>query len=127
MENKMFCYQCQETGGGTGCTVQGVCGKKAEVAAAQDLLIYISKGISQVTTRLRKEGKKIDPGINHRITLNLFTTITNANFDEERIYDRIRATLREKAALLSQLKNTGGLSDAATWYSEDAAELAQKS
>lgn len=126
MENKMFCYQCQETGGGTGCTVQGVCGKKAEVAAAQDLLIYVSKGISEVTTRLREEGKKIDPSINHRVTLNLFTTITNANFDEGKVYDRVRTTLCEKAALLNQLKNTDGLSDAARWYSEDAAELAEK-
>ena len=60
MENKMFCYQCQETAGCTGCTKFGVCGKSPELANMQDLLIYVTKGLSEVTTRLRKEGKKID-------------------------------------------------------------------
>ena len=56
MENKMFCYQCQETAKCQGCTIQGVCGKKPEVAQMQDLLIYVTKGLSAVTTQLRKEG-----------------------------------------------------------------------
>lgn len=76
MENKMFCYQCQETAGCKGCTMVGVCGKKPDVAAMQDLLVYVSKGISAVTTALRKEGKPVAAAINHLITLNLFTTIT---------------------------------------------------
>ena len=75
-ENKMFCYQCQETAGCTGCTQVGVCGKKPDVAAMQDLLVYVTKGLSAVTTRLRAEGKEISNEINHLVTLNLFTTIT---------------------------------------------------
>lgn len=80
MENKMFCYQCQETAGCTGCTKVGVCGKSPELARLQDLLIYTTKGLSEVTTRLREEGKTIDTTVNHLITINLFSTITNANF-----------------------------------------------
>ena len=81
----MFCYQCQETAGNTGCTQVGVCGKKPEVAKMQDLLIYVSKGISAITTRLRAEGKEVSKEVNHLVTLNLFITITNANFDNDAI------------------------------------------
>ena len=115
MENKMFCYQCQETAGCKGCTMVGVCGKKPDVAAMQDLLVYVSKGISAVTTALRKEGKSVAAGINHLITFNLFTTITNANFDKESIEARIRATLDAKKELLCRLSNTAGLPEAAVW------------
>ena len=115
MDQKMFCYQCQETAGCRGCTVVGVCGKQPDVAAMQDLLVYVSRGISAVTTALRGEGKEISPVINHLITLNLFTTITNANFDKESIEARIRATLEEKAKLLAQLSTTQGLPEAALW------------
>ena len=93
MEQKMFCYQCQETAGCKGCTMSGICGKKPDVAAMQDLLVYVTKGISAITTALRQEGKQVSAKINHLITLNLFTTITNANFDKESIESRIRATL----------------------------------
>ena len=103
MEQKMFCYQCQETAGCIGCTMSGVCGKKPDVAAMQDLLVYVTKGISAVTTALRQEGKQVSAEINHLITLNLFTTITNANFDKESIEARIRATLTEKDVLLAQI------------------------
>ncbi len=115
MDQKMFCYQCQETAGCRGCTVVGVCGKQPDVAAMQDLLVYVSRGISAVTTALRGEGREISPVINHLITLNLFTTITNANFDKESIEARIRATLEEKAKLLAQLSTTQGLPEAALW------------
>ena len=90
MENKMFCYQCQETAGCTGCTKVGVCGKSPELARLQDLLIYTTKGLSEVTTRLREEGKTIDTTVNHLITINLFSTITNANFDDVVFYARIK-------------------------------------
>ncbi len=90
MEQKMFCYQCQETAGCKGCTMSGVCGKKPDVAAMQDLLVYVTKGISAVTTALRQEGKQVSAEINHLITLNLFTTITNANFDKESIEARAK-------------------------------------
>ena len=115
MEHKMFCYQCQETAGCKGCTMSGVCGKKPDVAAMQDLLVYVTKGISAVTTALRQEGKEVSAEINHLITLNLFTTITNANFDKESIEARIRATLTEKEVLLNQVTNLSALPEAAKW------------
>lgn len=115
MEQKMFCYQCQETAGCKGCTMSGVCGKKPDVAAMQDLLVYVTKGISAVTTALRQEGKQIAAEINHLITLNLFTTITNANFDKESIEARIRVTLTEKEALLAQIEDSSSLPEAAKW------------
>ena len=115
MEQKMFCYQCQETAGCKGCTMSGVCGKKPDVAAMQDLLVYVTKGISAVTTALRQEGKQVSAEINHLITLNLFTTITNANFDKESIESRIRATLTEKDVLLAQIADPSGLPEAAKW------------
>ncbi|OUN25407.1 hydroxylamine reductase [Pseudoflavonifractor sp. An85] len=115
MEQKMFCYQCQETAGCRGCTMVGVCGKQPDVAAMQDLLVYVSRGISAVTTALRGEGKNVSREINHLITLNLFITITNANFDKESIEARIRTTLEEKAKLLTQLSTTQGLPEAALW------------
>ena len=68
-ENKMFCFQCQETAGCSGCTVSGVCGKKPDVAAMQDLLVYVTKGISAVTTQLRSEGKEIDDNVNHQMQI----------------------------------------------------------
>ena len=115
MENKMFCYQCQETAGCSGCTQVGVCGKKPEVAAMQDLLVYVTKGISAVTTRLREEGKEISRDINHLVSLNLFTTITNANFDDEMIIARIETTLEKKKELINQLSNKENLPEAALW------------
>lgn len=119
MEQKMFCYQCQETAGCKGCTMSGVCGKKPDVAAMQDLLVYVTKGISAVTTALRQEGKLVSAEINHLITLNLFTTITNANFDKENIEALIRATLTEKDMLLAQIAEPSGLPEAAKWNGSD--------
>jgi len=114
-ENKMFCFQCQETAGCSGCTVSGVCGKKPDVAAMQDLLVYVTKGISAVTTQLRSEGKEIDDNINHQIIVNLFTTITNANFDKESIITRIKETLEIKEELLKKVENRDDLPEAAFW------------
>ena len=115
MENKMFCYQCQETAQGRGCTVAGVCGKNAEVAAMQDLLIYVTKGLSAVTTALREQGVSIDASINHLVTMNLFTTITNANFDEDSIRARITETLRVNEELSAKLEKKDQLPQAALW------------
>ena len=124
MENKMFCYQCQETAGCKGCTVCGVCGKKPEVAAMQDLLIYVTKGLSAVTTALRKEGREVSRDINHLVTLNLFTTITNANFDRQAIMEAVRRTLAEKEKLLGQMSEDvkAGLPGAALWDGGDGSE-----
>ena len=118
METKMFCYQCQETAGCKGCTLVGVCGKQPDVAAMQDLLVYVSKGISAVTTALRNSGEEIPTEINHLITLNLFTTITNANFDKQAIEARIRATLDAKQELLARVQDPAVLPEAARWNGE---------
>ena len=126
MENKMFCYQCQETAGCTGCTKVGVCGKSPELARLQDLLIYTTKGLSEVTTRLREEGKTIDTTVNHLITINLFSTITNANFDDAVFYARIKETLATKETLLAKLNNKENLSEAALWNATSEVEMDQK-
>lgn len=115
MENQMFCFQCQETAGCRGCTIRGVCGKKPETAALQDLLIYVTKGISAVTTKLRSEGKEVPGDVNHLVTVNLFTTITNANFDDAAITARIEKTLSEKEALLAKVQDRASLPAAALW------------
>lgn len=115
MQPKMFCYQCQETAGCTGCTRVGVCGKQPDVAAMQDLLVYVTKGLSAVTTALRAQGEAVEGEINHLITLNLFTTITNANFDKEAIEARIRDTLAVKEKLLAQVEHKEQLPLAALW------------
>ena len=120
MENKMFCYQCQETAGCKGCTIAGVCGKKPEVAAMQDLLIYVTKGLAAVTTQLRAEGTPVDRATNHAITQNLFATITNANFDKASLVARITATLQLKAQLLAEVKDQSQRPAAATWTADEA-------
>lgn len=115
----MFCYQCQETAGCSGCTQVGVCGKSPKVAAMQDLLVYTTKGLCAVTTALREQGTAVSREWNHLITENLFTTITNANFDEEAIVARIRETLRVKQTLLSQIKEADSLPEAARWNGKE--------
>ena len=115
MEQKMFCYQCQEAAGCTGCTRVGACGKQPDVAAMQDLLVYAAKGLSAVTTRLRAEGTAVPSRTGRLVTLDLFTTITNANFDKEAVMDRIRSTLEEKAQLLAQVRGPAPLPEAALW------------
>lgn len=120
MEQKMFCYQCQETAGCKGCTVVGVCGKQPDVAAMQDLLVWVTKGISAVTTRLREEGRAVADEVNHLVTENLFTTITNANFDKAAIEKRIEKTLEMKTALWEQLERRDNLPEAAGWTGESS-------
>ena len=127
MENKMFCFQCQETAGCTGCTKFGVCGKSPDLARMQDLLIYVTKGLSEITSKLREEGQSIPFKINNYITLNLFTTITNANFDNVIFYTRVLETIKIKDELLPRLKNKNGLSDAAIWNGKTKEELDKKS
>ena len=126
MENKMFCFQCQETAGCTGCTKFGVCGKSPDLARMQDLLIYTTKGLSEVTTRLRAEGQAVDGAVNHLITINLFTTITNANFDDEIFYSRVKETLTVKNELMAKLKDKANLSEAALWDASSNEEMDKK-
>lgn len=115
MEQNMFCYQCQETARCQGCTVAGVCGKKPDVAAMQDLLVDVTRGLAAVTTALRGQGAAVDPAVNHQITYSLFVTITNANFDKESIQADIQAVLDRKAQLLPQVKDPAALPAAARW------------
>jgi len=121
MDNKMFCFQCQETARCQGCTQVGVCGKKPEVAAMQDLLIYTTKGLSAVTTQLRAEGGKVTKDVNHLVSVNLFATITNANFDREALIARIEKTLAVKDELKGQLKDASKLPAAALWTADASA------
>ncbi len=113
--NAMFCYQCQETMGGTGCTRVGMCGKKPDLAAMQDLLIYVTKGLSAITTQLRREKTEITADVNHMVTANLFATITNADFDKEDIISRIEATLRKEDELLAKVSKKEALPGASLW------------
>jgi hydroxylamine reductase len=103
----MFCYQCQETAGCSGCTVRGVCGKDESVAKAQDLLVFVTKGLAVVSNEGRTVGV-IDNKVDKYVTENLFTTITNANFDRDSILDRVKETLKLREELKSKVIRAGG-------------------
>ncbi len=117
---EMFCYQCQETARGTGCTKVGVCGKRPELSGMLDLLVYVTKGLSCVTTKLREESKEVGKDVNHLVTVNLFATITNANFDREAIVARIKETLAVKEELRAKLNDQAGLPEAAIWNGNES-------
>ena len=115
MDYKMFCYQCQEAAGCQGCTSSGVCGKTPETAALQDLLIYTTKGLAAAAAALRSQGAAVSPKISRLVNQNLFTTITNVNFDPAAITARIQETLDVKAELLSRVTDPSALPEAALW------------
>ena len=117
----MFCYQCQEAARNTGCTVQGVCGKQADTARLQDLLIYLTKGLALVDQANRSNGSA-DPVIAQVIMENLFTTITNANFDNEAIAKRIQLTIDTRNAS----NQTGVQHPAATMEVGDESDMLNK-
>src|SRR5215475_10578222 len=126
----MFCFQCQETALGKGCTVKGVCGKTDDLANLQDLLIYLMKGISQLTIRLREKGEEM-PAVNKFIVDGLFMTITNANFDKQRFVkkiteafvmrDRVKSKLIEKGE-----KHLPNHCDCLTWKAATLEEMEEK-
>src|SRR5471030_2444259 len=126
MDNKMFCFQCQEAAGCTGCTVKGVCGKTPELAKIQDLLIYTTRGLSEVATKAREEGIEVSQVINTVVTMNLFTTITNANFDKDVFYVRVKETLSLKEELLAKLSNKESLSSAALYNATTKEDMEAK-
>ncbi|MEG0641296.1 MAG: hydroxylamine reductase [Clostridium sp.] len=126
MDNKMFCFQCQETVGCTGCTIQGVCGKTPTLSRLQDMLIYTTKGLCEVSTELRNLGNKIDREINHLIIINLFSTITNANFDNNVFYNMIENTLTVKNNLVKNM-DTATLSENALFTASTRDEIDEKS
>lgn len=123
MNTAMFCYQCQETAGNKGCTHVGVCGKKPETAALQDVLVYVTKGLGQIASRLRAQGATVGHDVARMVAANLFATITNANFDDDMLAERIRATCARNRALAAQLHDAGGLSDAALRQAGDKASM----
>lgn len=131
----MFCFQCQETAGNKGCTVRGVCGKLEKTANLQDLLIFTLKGLSIWDRKARELGVQ-EKGTGLYIARGLFTTITNANFDDPRFVKLVRQTLRERDELKEKVlkawkdkhgtEMTGELHEAATWFSDDEAEFDEK-
>ena len=123
MEQNMFCFQCQETAGCRGCTRVGVCGKSAKTAGLQDLLVYVTKGLAEVATKLRQAEKEVSAEVNHMVSKNLFVTITNANFDDEKITRRIVETLACKEELRQQLPAQTVLSEAAQWNGDTSVFL----
>lgn len=124
MENKMFCYQCQETAGCAGCTKSGVCGKGPRTAALQDMLVWVTKGLSEVAVRMREENQNVPDEVNSQVVENLFITITNANFDDEAIIRKIKETLKMKRELAKSLSGTEPMSPAALW--DDAEHMEEK-
>ena len=127
----MFCYQCQETSKGTGCTIKGVCGKTNDVANLQDLLIYLMKGISKLSLRLKKEGT--GNGETDRFIVDgLFMTITNANFDKQRFVKKIHEAFKIREDLLAQLNEkdidplAGETCDCLTWKAGSLREMEEK-
>ena len=103
----MFCYQCEQTAGGTGCTRFGVCGKSPEVAALQDLLIYALKGLSYVVVEGRRHGV-IDTGINRFTAEATFSTLTNVNFNKKRFSILIKKAVENRETLKKKIKKAGG-------------------
>lgn len=120
----MFCFQCQEAAKGTGCTVAGVCGKSADVAGLQDLLIYASKGAAEVVVKGNVE-VATQKELNHQVLKSLFMTITNANFDDNAIAEQIKKVVGLRDQVTAQL---GGveLSDAASFKAGDMAAMQAK-
>ena len=117
----MFCFQCQETAGNKGCTKVGVCGKDENTANSQDLLIYVTKGLAEVLNQIQN----VDSKYYDLISNNMFVTITNANFDEEDILDKVEETIRVKDELIKENK-LEDLSDAAKYTTDDREELKRK-
>ena len=104
---KMFCYQCQETAKGTGCTVRGVCGKTSDVANLQDLLLFILKGIAHYRVQLRALDA-VDHSADRFILDGLFMTITNSNFDKQRFVEKIKEAIKLREQLKQAFLDKGG-------------------
>lgn len=121
----MFCYQCQETLKNQGCTAAGVCGKHADVADAQDFLVWVTKGLAAARAA-REAGIPVSRQINHLVTGNLFMTITNANFDKGAIFTRAAATVRATGELRARLPEGTPLPEPALWADTDTATMEAK-
>ncbi len=138
----MFCFQCQEAAKGTGCTVRGMCGKEESTAHLQDLLIYDMKGIAVLAKRLKKAGIQVDNSIGLFLAQGLFTTITNANFDDESLTlwikrsQKIKGRLKEQVDALNSAEKKASTSTkegpekelhhSALWFADDSALFQEK-
>ncbi|MDD3860670.1 MAG: hydroxylamine reductase, partial [Bacteroidales bacterium] len=127
----MFCFQCQETAKGTGCTIKGVCGKTDEVANMQDLLIYVTKGVSVFANLARQKGVE-NAKVNQFVFDSLFITITNANFDYDAIVEKVKQGLKIREEIKNEFLKVGGklpekLHGCATWTSDSIEEFERKS
>lgn len=132
----MFCYQCQETAKNEGCTVRGVCGKDADVANLQDLLVFTLKGISVYAEKAKEEGLDLSEKTAPFIMEGLFATITNANFDSERFEDLIDKAFALRDEVKAEFEKvyeenhgeefSGDLPEQAVWYSDDVSDYYDK-
>jgi len=124
----MFCFQCQETAKGQGCTVKGVCGKDERVADLQDLLIFNLKGIGLIASKAQAAGAEVPESTGRFIAQALFTTLTNVNFDENSIIKWINEAQGVKRGLLDSVKDKleSDLHESATWYSTDVSKFKTK-
>lgn len=120
----MFCYQCEETAKGTGCEIKGVCGKTEEVAKLQDLLVYVTKGISEIIVKGNIDVKSISE-VNHQVLTSLFMTITNANFDGDAIEKQITKMIKFRNDLRKQVSGIQ-LSDATEFEISDKFSMLDK-
>ena len=123
---EMFCYQCQETAKNIACTKRGVCGKTSDVANIEDLLVWVTKGLGEILTRMRKENKDIS-NLHSYVNNNLFTTITNANFHYEDLLEKVKETIDLNQKLIEGLDDKENLSKAALYNEKDDDELKLKS
>lgn len=123
---EMFCYQCQETAKNIACTKKGVCGKTSDVANIEDLLVWVTKGLGEILTRMRKENKDIK-NLHSFVNNNLFTTITNANFHYEDLLEKVKETIDLNQKLIEGLDDKENLSKAALYNEKDDDELKLKS
>ncbi|VYT87746.1 Hydroxylamine reductase [Finegoldia magna] len=123
---EMFCYQCQETAKNIACTKRGVCGKTSDVANIEDLLVWVTKGLGEILTRMRKENKDISD-LHSYVNNNLFTTITNANFHYEDLLEKVKETIDLNQKLIEGLDDKENLSKAALYNEKDDDELKLKS
>lgn len=119
MDYPMFCYQCEQTAGGKGCTKVGVCSKTPEIAALQDLLIYQAKGISCYVNELIKKGEKIDKDIVSFVENSLFTTLTNVNFDGDVHEEMLKKSQEIKQNLRSKVSTCENCCEQATYNLSD--------
>ena len=128
--DNMFCFQCQEAAKGTGCTIKGVCGKTDEIANLQDLLVFVTKGVA-ILNQIAVNNNLLVPAADKYIQEALFTTITNANFDEQKIVAKVKEGFEVRRLVTQKIAAAGvqlpsNMHSSTTWESEDLKKLERK-